>query len=112
MGLFANVPSLFLSNQNKDLQTVTDGTLERCSPPSTPLRLFKTKWKWFLNLGMVAQRSKPSNTGRGTHSRCAIERPKGETLFLVWRVDVVAAQNVLTEVLMDHTGVIADPQLP
>lgn len=59
-----------------------------------------------------AQRSKPSDIGGGTHSRCAIERPKGELLFLVWRVDIIAAQNVLTEILMHHTGVIADPQLP
>lgn len=58
------------------------------------------------------QRGKPCDTGGGTHSRCAIEGPKGELLFLVRRVDVIAAQNVLAEVLMHHTGVIADPQLP
>lgn len=59
-----------------------------------------------------AQRDKPYNIGGGAHSRCAIEGPKGELLFLVWRVDVIATQNVLAEVLMHHTGVIADPQLP
>lgn len=42
------------------------------------------------------------------HSRCAIERPKGELFFFVWRVDIIAAQNVLPEVFMHHAGVIAD----
>lgn len=46
------------------------------------------------------------------NSRCAIEGPKGELLFFVWRVDVIAAHNVILEVLVYHTGVIADPQLP
>jgi hypothetical protein len=46
------------------------------------------------------------------HSRCAIETPKRKLLLFVWRVDIIAAQNVLTEVLMHHTGVIAHPQLP
>lgn len=48
----------------------------------------------------------------GAHSRCAIERPKRALLFLVRRVDIVAVQNVLTEVLVNHTGVVAHPQLP
>lgn len=88
---------------------------ERClSPPhQVPPRLFKSEWKQFPNLGWhQAQRGKPCDTGWGTHSRCAVEGPKGELLFLVWGVDIVAAQNVLAEVLMHHAGVIADPQLP
>lgn len=48
----------------------------------------------------------------GAHLRCAIKGSKGKLLLFVSRVDIIAAQNVLTEVLMHHTGVIADPQLP
>lgn len=57
-------------------------------------------------------RGKPCDVSWGSHSRCAIEGPKRELLFFVRRVDIIAAQNVLTEVLMYHTGIIADPQLP
>lgn len=48
----------------------------------------------------------------GAHSRCAVERPERELIFFIWGVDVIAVQNVLTEVLMNHTGVVAHPQLP
>ena len=98
---------------DQGLQTVTDGS-QRDAPqlPQVPPRLLKTQWKWFPHLGWCqAQRGKPCDTGGGTPSRCAIEEPKGELLLLVWGVDVVAAQNVLAEVLVHHSGVIADPQL-
>lgn len=48
----------------------------------------------------------------GTHSRCSVERSKGELFFFVRRVDVIAVQNVLPEIFMNHTGVVAYPQLP
>ena len=77
-----------------------------------PPRLFRLNGSGSQTLDGVRLRgASPVTGGRGTHSRCAIEEPKGELLFLVWRVDIVAAQNVLAEVLMHHAGVIADPQL-
>lgn len=98
---------------DQGLQTVTDGSQRDASQlPQVPPRLLKTQWKWFPKLGWCqAQRGKPCDTGGGTHSRYAIEETKGE-LFFVWGVDVVAAQNVLVEVLVHHSGVIVDPQLP
>lgn len=113
MALFTNVPSLFLSDPNQDIQIVTDGTQRDAPHPLLPQGSSRLSGNGSQTSGWCqAQKNKPSNIGGVTHSRCAIERPKGELLFLVWRVDVVAAQNILAEVLMHHTGVIADPQLP
>lgn len=33
-------------------------------------------------------------------------------IFLVWSVDIVAVQNVLPEVLVNHTGTVPHSQLP
>lgn len=114
MALSANTPSLFLSDPRPRSPNSHRWVSERCppAPPSTP-RLLKTQWKWFPNLGWCqAQRGKPCDTGGGTHSRYATEETKWELFFFVWGVDIVAAQNVLVEVLVHHSGVIADPQLP
>lgn len=115
MALSANIPSLFLNDPDQGLQTVTDGTQRDAShlPTKYPQGSLSLNGNGSQTWdGHQVQRGKPCDTGWGTHSRCAIEGPKGELLFLVWGVDIVAAQNVLAEVLMHHAGVIADPQLP
>lgn len=48
----------------------------------------------------------------GAHSRCAVEWSKGKLIFFVRRVDIITVQNVLPEVFMNHTGVVAHPKLP
>lgn len=44
--------------------------------------------------------------------RRSIDEPKGEPFLLVFRVYIIAAQDFLLEVIVDHTGVVLHLQLP
>lgn len=113
MALSANIPSLFLSDPDQGLQTATDGTQRDAShlPTKRPQGSSSLGGSGSQTWEGIRLRA-AGDAGWGPHSRCATEGPKGESLFPVCGVDVVAAQNVLAEVLMHHAGVIADPQLP